>query len=166
VDLFLVRLFLTFAALFAAYYWLVGRYGSRGLVYWSLLGVGLIAVIALYNRAWRPKRKVHVKAVSQVVTTDDTITYEHGDGSVVTIKLTGLKWVGIETTELGPFMPDLFWHLVDDHGWHTIAGNADGCKRMLKLLQQLPEFDNETVIRAIGSTERAAYQCWLRHDGV
>ena len=39
---------------------------------------------------------------------------------------------------------------------------AEGSDKLLEVLQKLPGFDNEVVIKAMGSAENAKFVCWKK----
>lgn len=80
--------------------------------------------------------------------------------------MTGVRWdalgeVALMTTSRGPFDEDVFFVLTYDDG-STQAIPLDEAKDLLPRLQQLPGFDNETFIRAMGVSEEAVSTLWRR----
>lgn len=78
----------------------------------------------------------------------------------------GLDRVLIQTTDAGPFVPDVFWIFLakDEHRDPVIIpGEAQGLSDLLSELQsRLTGFDNEVVIAAMGSTDCQVFQVWCR----
>lgn len=96
---------------------------------------------------------------------DGEIIVQHPKGTVEQVKLAELRAVLIETNDSGPWGSDLWWILVGapgDDGNHgcVFPGGASGEKEILHALQELPGFDNEAVIEAMGSTSNARFLCW------
>jgi hypothetical protein len=58
----------------------------------------------------------------------------------------------------------VYWLLRGKTGGCAVGSEAEGMDGLLERLQQLPGFDNEAVIRAMGSTENATFVCWRRAD--
>jgi len=112
----------------------------------------------LFRRSSRPQ-------TSSVQLTDDSITHVRPDGKVETLGWDQLEEVLIVTTGDGPFAEDLFWMLLgpDRRSGCAIPGSATGMDSLLSRLQSLPDFDNDAVIRAMGSTRDARFPCWKRH---
>lgn len=73
-----------------------------------------------------------------------------------------LRSVLIETTDQGPFQNDVFWVLVGTRGRCVVPGEAKGAQEMLGRFQDLPGFDNEAVIAAMGSAENRTFVCWQK----
>jgi hypothetical protein len=44
----------------------------------------------------------------------------------------------------------------------AVPQSSDGSKQLLERLQQLPGFDNEAAIKAMGSTSNGKFMCWKR----
>jgi hypothetical protein len=86
------------------------------------------------------------------------------DGSTESVEWDDLHAVEIMTTDQGPFVDDVFFVL---HGTHTgcvVPQEADGSNELFQRLQQLPGFDNKSVIEAMGSTDNARFLCWRRSE--
>jgi hypothetical protein len=75
-----------------------------------------------------------------------------------------LSAVFIETTDQGPFEPDLFWILVGEDSGCVVPIGAVGEEDLLNALQGLPGFDNEAVMAAMTSVTNQRFTCWKRKD--
>ena len=78
----------------------------------------------------------------------------------------GVRWdalaeVALLTTSRGPFEEDLFFVLTYDDGANESIPLGEA-KDLLPRLQQLPGFDNETFIRAMGISEEGISALWRR----
>ncbi|MCR9143585.1 MAG: hypothetical protein NXI24_15160 [bacterium] len=104
---------------------------------------------------------------SQIVVdvSDDSVTVTRPDGTVETLRWTDLRGVLLETTDAGPFAPDVFWILIGTDAGCVVPWGATGDAALLARLQQLPGFDNEQVIAASTSTENARFVCWRAEAG-
>lgn len=87
---------------------------------------------------------------------------EHPDGTTESIDWDEIHRVEVVTTDEGPFLPDSFWVLTGDQVQCIIAQGAKGEKVLLERLQTLPEFDNDALISAMGSTSNERFLCWDR----
>ena len=96
--------------------------------------------------------------------TDEVVTRVRPDSVEERIRWDELHEVGIVTTDEGPFHEDVFFLLMasDRKSGCVVPQGAEGCKDLLKRLQKLPGFDNEAVIKAMGSTSNAKFVCWKR----
>jgi hypothetical protein len=70
--------------------------------------------------------------------------------------------VAILTTDEGPFSDDVFWVLRSTSEKLIVPWSAEGADRVLSVLQRLNGFDNEAVIEASASAERAVFPVWKR----
>ena len=82
------------------------------------------------------------------------------DGGSERVRWEDLREVVIVTTDEGPFVDDVFWMLVGDHGGCAVPSESPGFEALMGRLQRLPGFDNDAVIRAMMSTENASFVCW------
>jgi hypothetical protein len=114
-----------------------------------------------YLRLFRRKKP---KTPDRVTFTDEAVTRVRPDGVEEVIRWDDLHEVGILTTDKGPWQEDVFFLLIASDGKSgcAVPQSSDGSKQLLKRLQQLPGFDNEAVIKAMGSTSNAKFVCWKR----
>lgn len=110
--------------------------------------------IRLFNPRLKPDR---------VDFDDASITRTTPNGQIETVRWDDLQEVGIITTNEGPFSEDVFWFLAGSKGGCVVSSGARGMKELLERLQKLPNFDNEAVIKAMGSTTNNKFQCWKRN---
>jgi hypothetical protein len=129
--------------------------------------VGLLAKIL--RRAVEGKKTVGLQPEAQIVVTFD----EHGvlarypNGEARSIQWQELTMVGITTTDEGPFAPDVFWGLHGPDGKTMVVypGGTTGEAALLEELQRrLPDFDNEELIKAMGTATNARFLLWKRDD--
>jgi hypothetical protein len=100
-----------------------------------------------------------------ITITEDDITRTLANGQVERVRWDELVEVGILTTDEGPFVEDVFWILIGEGQKTGCAApqGARGADALLSAFQErLPGFDNEAVIRAMGSTENDRFVCWRR----
>ena len=67
--------------------------------------------------------------------------------------------IGVETTGRGPWLDDFYLVLVAN-GRRPVRIPEALAPVVLPALQRLPAFDNEALLRATGSAERAYFVCW------
>lgn len=105
--------------------------------------------------------------VAEVRFTDESITHIRHDGKTETLRWDQLEEVGILTTSDGPHADDVFWVLLGPGRTSGcgIASSATGMDALLARLQRLPGFDNEAVVRAMGSATNARFVCWRKATG-
>lgn len=100
----------------------------------------------------------------RVTFTDEAVTRIRPDGVEEKIRWDDLHEVGIVTTDEGPFREDVFFLLIASDGKSgcVVPQGAEGCQHLVERLLKLPGFDNEAVIKAMGSTSNAKFVCWKR----
>lgn len=84
------------------------------------------------------------------------------NGVVEQVAWDDLDSVLIETNDSGPIGTDLLWILAGKVSGCLVPGGAEGEHELLGRLQELPGFDNQAVIDAMGSVENARFVCWKR----
>ncbi len=100
--------------------------------------------------------------VAVVVQADGfTVTDRHHKISA-TVRWNTVTKVTVITTDRGPFVDDMFYHVTYDGGDVTIPSEADGAKAFVEALEALPGFDMEAFSRAIRSTENNSFVVVLR----
>ncbi|WP_331352348.1 hypothetical protein [Cellvibrio sp. UBA7671] len=72
--------------------------------------------------------------------------------------------VAVETTDQGPFVEDVWWHLATKNGVVTYPSEATGAGELLRRLQEIPSFNNERLIQAMASTSNQMFLLW-DHEG-
>ena len=147
------------------------RYVCWSVFVLSIVGI-FVYVIYLYSILWddgdsdfAQKSKPIAKRNATVVFDDIKVTCTKYDGEQTTLHWSDLVEVSIFTTDGGPFVDDLFWVLSGETSTCLVPSEADGTKELLAHLQKLPGFDNEAVIRAMGSAENAMFVCWSKSSG-
>jgi hypothetical protein len=84
-------------------------------------------------------------------------------GEVQHIQWNGLDEVRIMTTDEGPFAEDVFFMLYcEDEKVCKIPQSAEGTEELLARLQMLPNFNNENLIEALGSTSNQQFKLWMK----
>lgn len=105
------------------------------------------------------------KQIDRVIVTGDSVTRFRPDGVQESVRWDDLVEVGILTTDEGPWSEDVFWLLLasDLKSGCAVPQGAEGADKLLEVLQRLPGFDNEAVIKAMGSTSDAKFVCWRKY---
>jgi hypothetical protein len=132
-----------------------------GWIQFLIVGIPLLATYRLFNY----RRNASPDRVSF---DDSAITRTLPDGKTESVRWDDLQEVGIVTTDEGPMVEDVYWMLLGSNGGCAVPGGALGAKELLNRLQQLPGFNNEAVIEAMGSTSNGSFVCWKRQalDGL
>lgn len=95
---------------------------------------------------------------------DQEIRLTTPDRRTFTVTWHKLVGVAIQITDEGPIQPDVFWLLGTKDGSLRIPQGAQGEMEFLQRLQQLPGFNNEALISAMGSASNNLFVCWQRDE--
>ncbi len=100
--------------------------------------------------------------ITEVRCENQVIELTWRDGTTNSVAVDDLYRVLIVTTDCGPYDDDVFFVIQTvDVGYIIPHGLAvDG--ELLECLQKLPDFDNEAVVRAMGSVENEEFLCWQK----
>lgn len=85
------------------------------------------------------------------------------NGAQERVRWSDLSEVYIVTSDEGPFVDDVCWVLRGTTSGCLVPSEADGMEELLRRLQQLPLFNDEAVIKAMGCTSNATFPCWSRN---
>ena len=129
--------------------------------------IGIIAVAAMgvlvygvaSTRRKQPSGPRAVPGTASVTFDEELIRCEAG-GKTMELRWDALMGVAIETTDQGPFVDDVFFILAGENDSVVCPSEAKGGQELLTRLQQLPDFNNEAVIAAMGSTSNQTFVCW------
>ncbi|MCP3887438.1 MAG: hypothetical protein GY702_00995 [Desulfobulbaceae bacterium] len=125
-------------------------------------------LFGLFKKSEISATKVKLMPEASVIVSfdDDWIKSSKPDGLVEKVKWCDLKAVIIETTDDGPFAPDVFWILVGENETGCVfPGGATGEEEILEEMQKcLKGFDNETFIQAMGSCNNNKFLIWKSKD--
>ncbi|EDY80965.1 hypothetical protein VDG1235_582 [Verrucomicrobiia bacterium DG1235] len=103
-----------------------------------------------------------------IVTFDDEqIQVQQSNGNKEQIRWKDLLAVTIETTDEGPFLPDVFWILVGKNmeSGCVFPQDSTGDSDLIEELQKrLPDFDNEQFIEAMRSTDNNRFVVWKKDN--
>ena len=110
------------------------------------------------------KPKVQVSAhLGRIEIDSELVRFYHPDGETQQIQWDELDEVGIVTTDEGPFVEDVFYMLLSiSQKGCAIPQGAEGNEALLSRLQLLPNFDNEALIDAMGSTTNRNFRLWKK----
>lgn len=128
-------------------------------------------LLGFLNRArswWRNKQRERAEALrverKYVVQTDEgKISVKHPNGDVQTVEWDAVQSIAIHTNDGGPWAPDFWWVLDAGATYCTWPQGATGEEEAKdRLFSRFPDFDNEVLLIAYGSTENARFVCWKR----
>ena len=97
-----------------------------------------------------------------VVLSDTQLSCTRPNGKIESVNWDDLKIVVIETTDEGPYAPDVFWYVAGEETRCVVPLGATGEDLMVKRLKELPGFDNEGVAKAMACTSNSRFIVWQR----
>lgn len=105
--------------------------------------------------------KLNPESKFLVSISDGEIINQRPEGKVERVAISDLQAVIIETNDTDPWGADVWWILVgSEKNGCVFPGGATGEGDILKAVQALPGFDNETFIKAMTSTDNQRFLCW------
>ncbi len=137
---------------------LVQSYLEGGLLNRLIGFVAWVAALLLWAGSRSPAQAERVECEGE------RITAHRRGGHEESILWADLAEVRIVTTDEGPWCEDIYWLLTSagNESGCAVPGQAEGVIDLLNRLQELPGFDNEAVVEAMGSTKNASFLCWKR----
>ena len=128
----------------------------------------LIVVVTVAAFFWWRARSPLMPESQFVVRFDaDAITVVTPNGETQSVMWKDLTRVGIRTTDDGPAQPDVFWGLHTDAEEAALVfpGGSTGEQEILAEMEsRLPGFDDNQVIKAMGSTSNAYFLLWEQSE--
>jgi hypothetical protein len=122
--------------------------------------------LGIFNFFHRKKQSEPMPESSVVVGFDtEKIWCRRPDKPEQSLAWPELTSVVIGTGDEGPLAPDVLFILGANAGALVFPQGAAGSAEVLRQLQSLPGFDNETVIKAMGCTETGFFTCWKKPPG-
>ncbi len=82
------------------------------------------------------------------------------DGTAQDIRWDELTAVDLVTTDVGPFLDDVFWVLRGEDRECVVPNGVEGCQELMQRLQELPGFNSQAVIDAMCCTSNARFFAW------
>lgn len=124
--------------------------------------VGVLIGSIIYARSSAPPFTSSEKTITR-----DSVTFDEEEvvrtmpnGTQERIRWVDLREVYIVTTDEGPVVDDVLWVLRGETSGCLVPSESDGMGELLCRLQQLPSFNDNAVIKAMGCTSNATFHCW------
>jgi len=120
--------------------------------------------MGLFSWLRRKPKGLYPECLWTVVVDGECIRSTDQTGATMSVSNAELCGVAIETNDSGPWGADVWWLLFGPDGKLACAfpQGATGEKDVLDYLMALPKFDNEQLIKAMGSTGNAVFPVWQR----
>ena len=103
--------------------------------------------------------KAAARFIKAIEVGEEAIILETKDEEKTSYLFENLTKVSIIATDEGPFLDDTFW-LMMFKIIIMIPQGVTGEEKLLERLQQLPDFDNDAVIKAMACSENDAFHVW------
>ena len=71
-----------------------------------------------------------------------------------------IKIIAVETTDEGPWLEDIWWHIANEEMTLTYPNQANGADKILNQLQKMPNFNNENLIKAMTYVQNQTFILW------
>ena len=90
------------------------------------------------------------------------------NGTTQSITWPNLRAIAVETNDQGPWSEDVYFLLFSnfEDQFCSIPQCAEGSQQLISRLQQLSEFNNEALIKAMGCTSNNFFLCWEKQPWV
>jgi len=128
----------------------------------AALVLGVVLAIAAFFW-WRARSPLTPESEFVVRFDADAITVIAPNGETQSVMWKDLSRVGIRTSDDGPAQPDVFWglHTGAEKATLVYPGGSTGEQEILAAMEsRLPGFDDNQVIKAMGSTSNAYFLVW------
>lgn len=136
------------------------HFGQRVLVAWMS---DRVVKRILARPADAPRAQLDPESQYVVHITESEVSCHRPDGIVETVRWDELERINILTNGDGPFAPDCFWLLIAPGTTGCcIPQGATGDVELLARMQELPGFNNQVFMEAMGSHQEAIFTCWQR----
>lgn len=125
--------------------------------FWASLScTGVFVSIPFLRSRAQPRDRVSVD--------EHGIERQAAGGTREAIRWDQLDRVFIATTDDGPANDDVFWVFIDESGGSgcAVPASAEGFEALLRRVQQLPGFDEDKALQAMGASGSARIDVWQR----
>ena len=113
----------------------------------------------------KPAGKLMPESLSVVSMDELQVTCHHPEREPQAVPWSKLNQVAILTTDQGPMLCDVYWHLIGDKSECLIPQGATGELELIAALQKLPGFDHDKAIAAMCCTDNRTFVCWKKQAG-
>jgi hypothetical protein len=120
--------------------------------------------MGLFTWLRKKPKPLYPEALWTVACGTDGVQATDQTGKTVFVSGTELSSIAIETNDSGPWGADVWWLLFGRDGKLACAfpQGATGEKEVIDYLMALPAFDNDELVKAMGSTGNAVFPVWRR----
>ena len=113
-------------------------------------------------RDWLEKKSPNHARQTRFSFDGTTITAEGPFARRVSVKLDDIREIGIETTDRGPFVEDVFWLINRDTDALRIPQDSPIFQALMDIFGKWDGFDWGPFIKAMSCAENQYFLCWRR----
>jgi hypothetical protein len=92
----------------------------------------------------------------------NTITAEGPLAGRTSVRIEDIREIGVETTDTGPFVEDVFWVINRDTDALRIPQDSPVFKELMDAFGSFEGFNWEPFTEAMACTDRRYFLCWRR----
>ncbi|GGE58643.1 hypothetical protein [Actibacterium pelagium] len=149
---------------------LMGAVSTFGITRWVFAVIVFAGIALVWSGVRRARFPSEDGGLGVVEVDERQISYLSPVGGGA-ISIEDLIRIEITTSDMGPFMPDLFWVFKDSGGKRlVIPGNAAGSDRILDALTALSDVDYAAITKASGRSDKSETVVWEKfpsgHDNI
>lgn len=112
------------------------------------------------RKLWEAPRHGTPEQRTRVVVDEVGIRCIRPDGEVHEVGWAGRLSVAVETNDGGPFVEDVYYHLVGPAYSFYVPQSAQGADLLVDRILQLPGLDGRAFSSAMCCTDVAYFPCW------
>jgi hypothetical protein len=94
----------------------------------------------------------------------ETITVDGPFARRVSVRVQDIHEIGVETTDTGPFIEDVFWLINRETDGLRIPQGSPVFKALMERFESLEGFDWEPFVEAMACPDCRYFLCWRRPD--
>lgn len=98
----------------------------------------------------------------EILVSDKEVVRRISDGTIERVSWDDLRKVRIVTTDQGPYLEDVFFILEGSKDGVVITQEWATKLSLVDKLQELPAFDNQAFIAAMGCTDNNSFLVWSK----
>ena len=120
-----------------------------------------MSIFNIFSRS-KKERKLNPESKWIVSINNEIIFLTDPNGNEVECSIEEIDKVIIETTDQGPFYPDVWWKIISNDKMLILPQGATGEDELLDKIQNLPDFDNAKFIESMSCTSNKEFICWTK----
>jgi hypothetical protein len=118
----------------------------------------------LFNCIAKPLLVIAPYLRTNYLLTGDVFTYKRPFRRPVSVNIEEFDEIGVETTDQGPFVEDVFWILKVGDTRLRIGAPHPVFRELMERFGSLKGFDWQPFIEAQSCTDNRYFLCWRCHD--